>query len=147
MGFNKEQAEYALSKTETVDGLRFSGNNHKIGQLLSLHGHLKDSMERLTLLENEKKIALDKANELANENRQLRSKVYGTEFEESLGAAIENAAGSLPQGYVVKIEVENGGYSVELLNGDPENPSEFEGESIVDEIEQAVAFAIDMTQP
>ena len=43
-----EKARYALKATETMEGISFNGNNHKIGQLFSLHGHLNDALSLIT---------------------------------------------------------------------------------------------------
>lgn len=63
------------------------------------------------------------------------------EWDESLGAAIESAAGSLPEKYLLQLTIEKGGYSVRLILPDG-TFADIDGESIVDEIESLVALAI-----
>ena len=63
-----------------------------------------------------------------------------TEWNESLGAAIEGAAECLPIDYQIILEVENGGYNIELKKPD-NSKTRIECESLVDEIEGLVAMA------
>lgn len=47
MKLDVNSAQHALVSTKTLNGLVIEGNNHKVGQLLSLHGHLDDAMSDL----------------------------------------------------------------------------------------------------
>lgn len=67
------------------------------------------------------------------------------EWDESLGAAIESAAGSLPEKYLLQLTIEKGGYSVRLILPDG-TLADIDGESIVDEIESLVVMAIKHSQ-
>lgn len=64
------------------------------------------------------------------------------EFCLSVGKAIELAAKSLPKGYVISIQIENGSGSCELL--DSGQYSELmDGEGLDDEIQHAIDLALD----
>lgn len=63
-----------------------------------------------------------------------------SDWNESLGAAIESAAGSLPENYQLRIMIERGGYSVRLVLPD-ETVCDVDRESLVDEIESLVELA------
>lgn len=63
-----------------------------------------------------------------------------SDWNESLGAAIESAAGSLPENYKLRIMIERGGYSVRLvLPG--ETVCDVDRETLIDEIESLVELA------
>ena len=64
------------------------------------------------------------------------------EFEASLGAAIENASASLPEGYMVEISIERGGYCVWLKKPKGAMIDVEDGENIIDNIEAATALAV-----
>lgn len=67
-------------------------------------------------------------------------------YNEKLGAAIENAAGYLPEGYVLRINIERYGWGLELhFEGD--EPRLFDNDSLIDDINEAVSHAVDMSQP
>ena len=63
------------------------------------------------------------------------------EHHESLGAAIESAAGSLPEGYQVVISIEKEGYDVKLSQPNDLCVS-VEGESLIADIEELTAIAV-----
>lgn len=44
---NRDQINYALMITETMDGLSIEGNNHKLSQFLSLREHLIEALAEL----------------------------------------------------------------------------------------------------
>lgn len=59
-----------------------------------------------------------------------------------LGAAIENAAGNLPEGWEINVNIERNGYGVSLFDPHGEHV-EIEGaEGIAEDINKAVAEAI-----
>lgn len=65
------------------------------------------------------------------------------EFNQRLGAAIERAAESLPDGWQLVIDVERGAGSVSLLGPDGYTDlDDFAGDDLADSIENAVAHAI-----
>ena len=53
--FDNEDALYALSITENMEGLVVEGNNHKVGRLLSLHGFLRQALNENERLEGKNK--------------------------------------------------------------------------------------------
>lgn len=65
-------------------------------------------------------------------------------WEERLGTAIEHACENLPKGSVLNLALENGGYGINLIVNHKSVPVEC-SESIIDEIEIAVATAIEAT--
>lgn len=66
-------------------------------------------------------------------------------WNESLGAAIESAAGSLPENYQLRTMIERGGYSVRLILPD-ETVCDVDRESIIDEIESLVELAKELAK-
>ncbi len=58
-----------------------------------------------------------------------------------LGKAIEEAAGSLPDGYELHVEVEKGAGSVALYDPDCDRIEQFEGDTLADQANEAVAYA------
>lgn len=64
------------------------------------------------------------------------------DWNESLGAAIENAAGSLPEGYILQLSIENGGYGLKLVGNGKEHTTE--QESMADELEWLTARAVEI---
>lgn len=69
------------------------------------------------------------------------------DWNESIGAAIESAAGSLPDGYKLRLVIERNGYCARLVLPD-ETVADVDRETMVDEIEALVAIAIKhSTQP
>lgn len=64
-----------------------------------------------------------------------------TEWNESLGAAIESAAESLPNGYRLRLDIEKHGYAARLVLPD-DTVADVSEDSLVDEIESLVALAI-----
>lgn len=63
------------------------------------------------------------------------------DWNESLGAAIESAAGSLPKGYRIRLDIELHGYDARLILPDDTVADVSEG-SLIDEIESLVEIAI-----
>ena len=59
-----------------------------------------------------------------------------------LGAAINNAAGNLPDGYAIKIEIEKGSAFVSLVDPNGLERNDFTDEALADEIYNAVARSI-----
>lgn len=59
-----------------------------------------------------------------------------------LGAAIENAAGKLPEGWMVSINIEGGGYGVSLFDPNGNDVEIDQSEDLVGDINNAVAEAI-----
>lgn len=53
MSLSMTRAKKALSDTMSMSGLRLEGNNHKIGQLLSLHGHLGLALKEIETLKKQ----------------------------------------------------------------------------------------------
>jgi hypothetical protein len=64
-----------------------------------------------------------------------------SDWNESIGAAIESAAGALPEDYKLRIMIERHGYSVRLILPD-ETVCDVDRESLADEIESLVELAI-----
>lgn len=65
-------------------------------------------------------------------------------YHQQLGAAIENAAEKLPDGYTINIALERNGGVAELIDDDGEEvefPSNHE--SLADSINDAVEFAVE----
>lgn len=64
-----------------------------------------------------------------------------------LGAAIDGACGNLPDGFEIVLSLEQGGYGLQLNCPEEAEPTTFDADCIEDEIELAVAHAVDMVQP
>lgn len=67
------------------------------------------------------------------------------EWNESLGAAIESAAGSLPSGYKLRLDIEKHGYAARLVLPD-DTVADVNEDSLVDEIESLVELAIKQSE-
>lgn len=63
------------------------------------------------------------------------------EWNEKLGAAIESAAGALPNGYKLRLDIERHGYAAKLVLPD-DTVADVDRETMVDEIEALVEMAI-----
>ena len=85
---------------------------------------------------------------MSAENDRLRDKLkHSDDWNESLGAAIESAAGALPQGYRLRLDIEKHGYATRLVLPD-DTVADVDRETLVDEIEALVEMAIrHSTQP
>lgn len=62
------------------------------------------------------------------------------DWNESLGCAIESAAGSLPEGYRIRLYIEKHGYDVHLIFPD-DTVGDTDGEGLIDEIESLIVLA------
>lgn len=59
-----------------------------------------------------------------------------------LGAAIENAAGKLPDGYLIRVEIESGSATVAMEGPDAIVDDHFYADTLADQINDAVTQAI-----
>lgn len=59
----------------------------------------------------------------------------------ALGKAIERAAGELPDGYELTVEVEKGAGTVGLCDPDCNQITEFNGDTLADQVENAIGYA------
>lgn len=121
----------------TIETLEAVSSN---GPILVQERKIAESLKTIRELRQERDELRETISELRQTNQLLVDHV-SDDFDESLGAAIDNASASLPEGYVLKLEIENGGYACRLLM--PGGVADVDGETIVDEIEALVKIAID----
>ena len=124
-----------------------------------LRKHIDLAVETIQSLVDQGPVAIQETNvlRLINENHRLKRELsealdkikalkQTTEnitdsFDDRLGAAIDHAAGSLPEGYVLKLEIEKEGYACNLIM--PNGVADVDRETMIDEIEALVEIAID----
>lgn len=75
------------------------------------------------------------------EAKQLREKLRGQQDDYAVGAAIQRAAGELPDGYEIHLEVERGAGTVRLYDPSGDEVDGIEGDTIADEIIEAISIA------
>lgn len=63
----------------------------------------------------------------------------------ALGEAVERGARDLPEGYELQVEVERGAGNVALWDRDQDKIEEFEGDTLADQINQAIDYAMALT--
>lgn len=67
---------------------------------------------------------------------------FKDQYHSSLGKVIEKAAEKLPKGYVISLQIEEGGWGCELH--DPAQYSEeIDGDGVIDSIQRAIDLAVE----
>jgi hypothetical protein len=61
----------------------------------------------------------------------------------ALGRAIERAAGELPEGYELVVEVEKGAGTVALIDTDGDRIEELTGDTLAAQVESAIGYAVE----
>lgn len=69
------------------------------------------------------------------------AKTVSVERDLALGAALERAAGELPEGYEVRVEVERGCGTVALYDPDCDRIEEFLGDGLGEQVVNAIEYA------
>lgn len=64
----------------------------------------------------------------------------------ALGRAIERAAGELPDGYEIRVEVEKGAGTVALYDTDCDRIEEFSGDTLAEQLESAIGYAVERAE-
>ena len=87
---------------------------------------------RLSELEQERRI-----------NRELRDQLREQREDYAVGAALQRAAGELPEGFEICVEVERGAGTVRLYGPEGDEIKGIEGDGLADEINEAIDTAME----
>lgn len=95
-------------------------------------GRQDGTKTRLSELEQERRI-----------NRELRDQLMEQREDYAIGAALQRAAGELPEGYEIRVEVERGAGTVRLFGPEGDGIEGIEADTLADEINEAIDAAME----